>query len=506
MVENTTDTENQETNLGPTVTLEEGGLYIDFSTYWKRDLSEFSFFSMTRKRNFSNMADRCGAALSTLLQDEDFNFALMNLRFALTLPEGDESFIERDKLADEIAILFNDNVVSIIGNVVDTAYESEGVDINTDHNGKNNEELQFTNDHAKIILRWSFACIAAAPIITAYMNERLIQQRESLDLIVSVFCTLLKKFEPADGSVDIQAKIRKLTESRVFQTRYSDKVIWSYLRNIATDPTILIERLFRKFIIEGIPKVNQGTNIIKFFHTFLKKQINFQFTAKFPISYKSVRKETNDPESAGAMDHLESELVRRDEGAQVLGEITCEYAIAQIFHELGWEPSKEEQQYWQQKLLQHGINAWQRGLVTKFFLPRIGRVELIQTRSLPEYTMMFLAMRRWLGANGFTALYAYTSSSITDGVNAQKLLTRKKFIREFTDSAAYRELLGSCYGTTCQSIIDSGVIIEMISAVHVGNFERIPEFDECQEKEIVNFRVETIAQEILRFVSYIAHS
>ena len=496
--------------LGPEVSLEDGGLLIDFSSFWKRDLQEYSFFSMSRKRNFANMAERSGSALATLLQDNDFALGLLSLRYNITLPEEDSSFVLEESLPDKIVELFNTNVIEMIGNVVDDAYDAHKVDINTEHGGKNNEELQFTNDHARIILRWSFACVTAAPIITAYMSERRILSRDSMNLIISVFGALVKCFEPVDGSVDVLAKIRKLVESRVLQTRYSDKVIWNYLRNVATDPHIVIDRLFRKFIVEGIPKVDQGSNIIKFFHTFLKKQISFQFTAKFPVSYKPVRQDTMDPDGVGAMEHLESELVRRDEGAVVLGELSCRQAIHESFRDLGWSPDAKEVAFWEEHLRTRGINAWQRGMVTKFFLPKIGRVEHIHTRSLSDYTEMFLATRRWLDDNGFTALHGYMSSCVTEGVDARKLLARKKFIREFVDSAAYRELLGNCFSTTSQSVIDSGVIIEMISAVHIGNFERLPEYMEETSGEVdptfITHRVETVAQEVLRFISYIAHT
>ena len=122
---------------------------------------------------------------------------------------------------------------------------------------------------------------------------------------------------------------------------------------------------------------------------------------------------------------------------------------------------------------------------------------------------MLLVTRRWLERNDFPALYDYMSARVADGVDARKLLARKKFVREFIDSAAYRELLGGCFATTSQSVIDSGVIIEMISAVHVGNFERLPELGEVVEvqqgePELLNHRVETVAQEVLRFISHIS--
>ena len=501
--------EQQEATQGPTVSLVDGGINIDFSGHWNRNMTDYHFFSMSRKRNFATMAERSGTALATLLQDSDFAYGLLALRYGISLPEEDAQHISEESLPTAVADLFNESAVSMIGEIVDQAYDSENIDIDTDHGGKNNEELQFTNEHARVILRWSYACVAAAPIITTFMDERDIQARDSMNVIIGVFGALLRRFEPEGGNTDILAKIRKLVESRVLQTRYSDKVMWNYLRNVATDPYIFIDRLLRKFIAEGIPKLEQGTNVIKFFHTFLKNQIKFQFTAKFPISFKPVRPDVMDPDGVGAMEHLESELIRRDEAAVVVGELTCAQALREAYREIGWEPSEEEVAHWSNVIRQHGVNAWQRGMVTKFFLPRIGRVEHIKTRTLSDYVRMLLVTRRWLERNDFPALYDYMSARVADGVDARKLLARKKFVREFIDSAAYRELLGGCFATTSQSVIDSGVIIEMISAVHVGNFERLPELGEVVEvqqgePELLNHRVETVAQEVLRFISHIS--
>jgi hypothetical protein len=182
----------------------------------------------------------------------------------------------------------------------------------------------------------------------------------------------------------------------------------------------------------------------------------------------------------------------------------CEEAIIDTFSELRWFPSNEEIDYWVNITKETGINSWQRGVVTKFFLPKIGRVEHIKTRTLRDYVRMLLGVRKWLESHDFPILHNYMSAAITDGIDNRKLLARKKFIREFIDSTAYIELLGSRFATTSQSIIDSNVIIDMISAVHMGTFDLLPEFDsEETERVTVMHRIEAVAQEILRFISYI---
>ena len=496
----------QTSGTGPSVSIVDGGLSVDFSGHYGRPgMSGYNFFPMGRKRNFALMAERSAGALAALLQDADFALGLASLRYFVSLPEGEPDAIGEEDLPERLAELFDAGAVERIGGIVDTAYAEEEVDIDTDHAGRNNEELQFTNVHAQIILRWSFACLAVAPVITTFMDERDIQSRNSMNLFMGCFCALLKRFEPSD-EIDILAKLRKLTESRVLQTRYSDKVMWHYLRNISVDVKIFEDRLLRKFVTEGIPKLEQGRNIIKFFHTFLKHQIKFQFTAKFPLSFKPVRPDVLDTEGQSAMKHLEGELIRRDEAAAIIVDLACMRAYRDACREVGWTPPEDLVAHWSVMLNERGISSWQRGIVTKFFLPRVGRVEGIRTRTLGDYARMFLVVREWLGANGFPALRDYLGARVVEGGDPKRLMARKKFLKEFMDSAQYRELLGGHFSTTSQSIIDSGVVIDMISAVHVGSFESIPDLDEGDDVHPVEYRIETVAQEVLRFIARITQS
>jgi hypothetical protein len=486
----------------PVVTLVEGGIHIDFAGHFRRNIEDHCHFPMARKRNFLGLAERSKDALERLTEDEDFTWGLLALRFDMAMPPDDPDFISDDQLPERMCDLFDHATVARIAGIVDAVYEDEGIDIDTEHDGRNNEELQFTNEHALIILRWSYACVAIVPVITAFMDERDIQARDSVGVIVSCFGALLARFEPADGSVDIFAKIKKLVESRVLQTRYSDKVMWNYLRNIAVDPQIFIDRLFRKFIAEGIPKLEQGTNIIKFFQAFLKNQIKFQFTAKFGMHYKPVRPDVMDGEGVGAMEHLETELVRKDEGLAVLGDVVFVSALHGTYRELHWQPDAEDVLHWSTVLRESGISSWQRGLVAKFFAPKVGRIDMIKTRTINDYVRMLLTVRHWLAVNDFPALYDYAGARVVEAADGRRLLSRKKFIREFMDSAQYKELLGSLYGQTSQSIIDSGVIIEMIGAVHSGVFESLPERGCEPDHRIVEHRIETVAQEVLRFAAH----
>jgi hypothetical protein len=501
-----THTEVSPSKGRPGIALTEGGIRVGFAEHYGRDISDYDFFPMTRKRNFANGSDRAEAALIPLLEDEDFAFGLLSLRYDISLPETEPDHVGEEEFPERLYDLFDERAANRIRALVTAEYAAKEVNIDTEHAGRN-EELQFTNEHAQLILQWSHACVAATPLITTLMEERDIEARDGSTLLMNCFGALLRRFEPSDGRTDLLTKLRKLVESRVLQTRYSDRVMWSYLENIATDTSIFIDRLFRKFVTEGIPKLDQGTNIIKFFHGFLRNQIRYQFMAKINISFRPVRGDVMDSEGVSAMEHLETELIRRDEGAAVLSEIGCALAVRDVVRSVQDPPCDEEVEYWSHLLKASGINAWQRGIVTKFFLPAIGRPEAMRTRTLGEYARMLLLTRRWLSENSYPALAAYMGARAVEA-DGRRLLSRKRFVKEFLDSAQYRELLGSCFQHTAQAIVDSGIIIDMISAVHVNVFERLPEWGEMPADppvppERVDYRIETIAQECLRYVLHI---
>jgi hypothetical protein len=486
----------------PTAVVVKDGIRINFSDFYACGDSDYEFFGMKRKRNFNAASQRSADILNGLMDDKLFALGILSLRYDMTLPGDGGYYLDDATFAERLYDLFDEPVAEKIRASVGAAYTEAEVDIDTAHGGRN-EELQFTNEHAIVILQWSCACVAASPLITAYMECRDVGSKDVITLLMNCFGALLRRFEVAGGPTDILMKIRKLVESRVLQTRYSDKVMWYQLRNLATDPMIYVDRLNRKFIVEGIPKLRQGTNIIKFFHVFLRFQLTIQFTGKFTVTFRPVRQDSGEGDSINQMERLETELTRRDEGAAVLSEIYCAYAIRDAAVRLRNHPSEADVAHWSKLLRGSGINAWQRGMVTKFFLPSIGRVESIKTRTLGEYTRMFLITRRWLEENNYPALYDYMGGRISEGMDGRKLVTRKRFVKDFQESAQYQELLGGRYSLSTQAIIDSGVIIDMISAVHVSVFETLPSIGEDPalfRPRDIQHRIETVAQEALRFI------
>jgi hypothetical protein len=554
--------------------LVDGGVEIGFARYYALTTADYDYFPMSRKRNYLNNAARSADSLRLLLADEQFALGLLHLRFGMTREEGEDGCVTEADLPAKLADLFDKHIVKLISANAAAAYEGAGIDI--DKSTNRNEELQFTNRHAILILAWSSACAAAVPVITALLDARDVPPKETPNLIMNCFGALLRQFEPADNfapadlteerfyehasaadaeaydaaadallgggaalapdadlmdawrragpagrelaqrrlegraaadATDVLAKIRKMVESRVLQTRYSDKVMWHYLQNVAVDPGIFIDKLFKKFIVDIIPKMQPDKSIIGITHTVIQHQIKYQFTAKFGMTFKPVRPDLMDTDGVSAMEHLETELVRRDEGQAVLADIAAIQAIRDAALQVGAPLGAAEVDHWAAQLKEHGVNPWQHQIVTLYFLPRVRRVEYIRTRTLREYAQMLLVARRWAAQTDLPLIADYLGTRVVAGADGRRLLQRKKFVREFMDSIQYRELLGSSFELATQSIIDSGVVIDLISVVYSNSFQRLPELGReppAEGTERVDERIEAIAQEVLRFIAHVA--
>jgi hypothetical protein len=86
-------------------------------------------------------------------------------------------------------------------------------------------------------------------------------------------------------------------ESRVIKTKFSDKVIWSYLINEGVNIANFTSKQFRN-ILAIFPKIILQTNnregdkiffsTIGFLHVIIEKQLNYQFFKKFNIAYRPI--------------------------------------------------------------------------------------------------------------------------------------------------------------------------------------------------------------------------
>jgi hypothetical protein len=458
------------------------------------ELSIMNIFMLHKKRNFANIGEKIAETLDYVFRySPDIAINYLEIKFKI-VNEG-TNYSEEEFTKNILDKIFTESTISVINDYVESHYNIS-LDEKTKQTENVNEELQFTDCHAKIILKVSMAMRVVIPLITDYLAE--IDLRKSENLFLSIFGGLFTIFGEKD--IDVLSKLHKLIYSRIISTEYSDKIIWNYLRNINIDPHSLTRSFFKKIIVNIIPKLEDDRNIISFLHVVLKNLIKFQFTVNFPISYKPLNLNQTDSEGLSEFDKLEINMVRLDEGTIVIKRSSIAESIQFLKKKLGVSLREGELEYYKERIL---INKIQTNLMFLFYAQYVGAYNNSLNCNFDEYITLCIMMKKWLDKNNFPVLSKYITA-VPDKYMERSTINKKRFIQQLIGSKKYERLFNEKYKFIIPNLIDSGTLIKLIATLKTNKFYHIPDFESKDDALcIIDERIEAISDEILSFIEKI---
>jgi hypothetical protein len=470
-------------------------LVIHFDKIFNQDISHFNDFLLSKKRNFVNISVMIAETINVLLKKCN-NLSINYLALKYKIITDKDIFNEKEFIESLFKTVLTEEVILLINNEIESTY-TISLDEETKRTKNANEELQFTDIHAKITLKTSMAMKLVIPIISEYLNQNNIKENETL--FMEIFLKIFKLFN-IEG-IDILNKIFKLINSRVISTRYSDKVMWSYLKNMGVNIDTLTRSFYRKIIINIVPKLRDNTNIVKFLHVVLKNFIKFQFTVNFPLSYKSINLNQTDSEGLSDFDKMEINMARLDEGNSIINKLTISSTIKRFLN--SFQISNNEFNYYKENIV---INKLQTNLLSLFFARHMGSYNTIRNCSFDEYVLLCIIMKKWLKQNGYNIIDKFILSKPERYVE-KKSINKKDFLNKLISSKKYNNILNNKYGFTIQTIVDSGAIMQNIATLKTNKFYSLPDFieDIVDENEgiLIDEKIENISDEFLNFVEMI---
>jgi hypothetical protein len=480
--------------LQETVEIRESGkiIAIDFSTPFKHDLEHLHEFSLAPKRNFANIADSIKEILGYVIgRSESVLYGFLHLQNRL---QDEDVILSEEEVADLVmSEIVNDDARAIIDEHIESTY-SVNLDEMTKTTKKVNEELQFTDMHARIILKASMAMRLSIPALTQYLH--VYQLGKSENLFFNVFSRIMDAFTPE--GYDAKAKIMKLTGSILSSTRYSDKVLWAYLKNMALDIQTLHREFFKKLLVNVLPKLKVDQNVVPYLHVTIKNQIDFLFRSKFAVSYKSVNMMESDSEGLTEFDKFESQMAMVDEGMSVISKDSISEEIENTARAIGTTLTVQELEYFRERIV---INKTQTNLVFTFFSKFVGDYFDLYNCSKDEYVALCVLTRKWLQKNGYRYLWQYVTG-IPDELRERKTINKKEFMDRLLSSRQYKSLFDQQYKHTVSNIVDSGVILKTIATLKANKFYNIPDMEEGSDVMAeIDPKIEDLSAEFLNFVA-----
>lgn len=405
--------------------LDEGNIFgIAFDKIFnQKGIEVYDDFNLKSKRNFKNIANEILLSYQELFLDEKENFKsegllvvlynILDAKYKLML--GSVSYDDFLKMIDKITDSEDYLLTKEISKHVEANYalNLDEITKQTIENKKRvNQELQFTDSHAKALLKISYLYRLMIPIVSEYFTfnkdnfakteaDTNLDDYEDLmleDANANVFAYLFEKFaEDADA---LRNKLYKLVYSRVARTAYSDKRFWSAAKNVAITKDSVTLEIYRKLLTNAIPKLSLDAdkNIISFFQSVTNNQIDFLFQNKFkhryqPIGGQNYERYSDSDDDVSEYERLEILMLRKDEGIHKLRMLNIKKTLNDLPRKLEVEVTDQEIIQLTKTLQRHQV---QERILSMFSMKYFKDKQALKFLSFFEYCKLLLICKKYL--------------------------------------------------------------------------------------------------------------
>lgn len=434
--------------------------------FGRDDISHMNNFSIN-KRSYYNCLDQISDDLNLVLNKyNDLAYSLLEIRYNMATKEN---YTHMEFYSDiERLFIKNEKLLNVISDIVEEEYD---LDLNQASKGKKiNIELQVTDNLNKIYLKSSVLMRILIPILCDFNCDDDINEV----LVYDIFKEVIKSFD--DGKKNALNKLYKIIYSRVFETKYSDVVIWTYLKNMSTDLMIIVKDYFKVIIKKIFPKLKHNSSVISYLDVVIKQKLKYLFTFKYPISYKPLKAETTDDEELSEQERMEINLLRNDQGNSIINECSIKQEIVKI----------KKKYNVTDEVMKEFINGRELNSI-QIYLVKIYYSNKFKVNSNKNDIFYLLyGMTRELGEMNFSIIPEILSCAIAP--NVRKMNNRKKLVDKIIHSDKYSYLLKSYL--PIKNILDKNNVILQLMTIKNAKFMN-------KENKEVDFSTDHLAEEVL---------
>jgi len=474
---------------------------IEFDKIFNEDgISHMNEFSL-KKRSYYTINNLITDSIKRVFSSCQEKVILPYLQIAYKIKNLEEEYTKEDMINDIVTVVNNKSVKRFVNEFINSNYVEE-LDEQTEETKKTkkiNQELQFTDEHVKILLKAAESIRLSIPLITEFCEKR---KHEVNDTLYDTFEAIIRLYQ---GKIEMMNKIHRFVYSRVVSTQYSDKTIWNLLTNKSKDVNVITIEFLKDIVIGILPKTITDKNIINLFHVVIKRKIIFEFSKNHKITFKPVNLNQVDREGLTMFDKWEASMSKRDESKIIINQLSIQHQIENIQSEFKIKISQSEFAYYKNHI---HINKFQTNLLFLFFAKYMGSYSNLYNCNRDEYIYLVILLYKWLKMNGYNCIAEYIIA-LPDRLNEKRMTTKNsKLFEKITESKTYKDLIRNKYNYISQNIIQSKLIIKLVGNISVSKYNYLTPFEEYNPNEVVEpeeiiCRVDDLADEILNFIKLI---
>jgi hypothetical protein len=387
------------------------------------------------------------------------------------------------------SILFTTTMIDKIHQMVEDNYY---VNLEVRSDKKYAESLEFTNEHAKIMMKISMSMKLMLPIVFHYLNSN--NMNKESNYLFQIYEDLFDLFSE---DIDIYNKLWISTSAKVNLSANQHKTIWEQLEVFGADPLLYVDILLKeKIISETMFKYTFDKNIVSFNSVVLEKQLGFYVGAPYPYTLYELSSVKNE-EGLSGIDKLEMNSNKIDESLIILSNINIKKTIKKIKNKMNMEIPKEEIEYY---MKHHTPHKFQVQLVFYFYAKYFGGHKDLNLLTKKQYYKLLVYLKRRLQIYGATYLPQILTGNISGKINS-RTIQNTKFLMKIEGSSLYKKMEEKF--STVLEMNKTNLILQLLSTILNTTFT-IVDYDNPEKiGEVIEVNFDIVSDEFLNFLNQI---
>ena len=432
--------------------------------------SDFDYFFLPTKKcyNSTNMRSHLYQYLNYFekFYDTDREYISILYYLKLIIDQYDENaYPQQAFFYDLERYILRSSLETKVCKMTDDNYQ-----LNLKYVNKKTPILQYTNDHAKILLRISILMNLCIPLLTQYAYKHSV---DSIDDYLLEFFDKIMYLYP----VNIYAKLYETTYTNTNSNQNTNKIIWKKqnIRSIDIDTHSMNSVV--NMILNIIPRYlfDVSKNIISFNTSAIRNNTKYTITdIGFEFEYIQISSSKRDDDSVSEFDRFESSLIKQNEALYLQNKVNCEETMK--FIEMQYGPFDDEEiKLYTDILLKDAngnciIQEFQKRSIFDMFYKYFKDVESIKAINRDQYIKLVLSAKRILENSNMVLLANILTGNITKYVSRKTV--NKRILQYIESSPSYNMVIEKYRSDTIKKHIVS--IIGTILASEFNIIDKDP--------------------------------
>lgn len=408
------------------------------SMFWNVDISSgLDMFDLSTKKcyNSQEMRDHMPHYLNYFekFYDQDKEYLTILCRIKFMMGYGG-SYNKNSFIYDIRRYILSDSILSKVTRMVEDNYR-----LTLNYRSTSNPALQYTDEHAKMMMIMSMLMNMIIPLLTHYAYINKVTDIDSYLLEIYDYIIYLYP------NVDIYSKMYETCISNVSKNEQRNKGLWMKQDIRGIDTIIHSDDSLDNIVLNIMPKYTFNQNAVNLNFTSINSNTGFKITdIEYEYSYVPLSSSKRDEDSTSEFDKFESTLTKQNEQIYLQNKVNCFGTIEVIDSAFGPFNDNEIRFYTNELSDDNGncINDFQKQLIFNLFYKYFGDSTSIKAINKVDYIKLMISARKIL-LSQYMIILPYLMTAKVEKLVGRKTVNKKEMMK--IESSRYYPLVVQKY-------------------------------------------------------------